>query len=302
MALIDRGDFAGFTSQESSNLAWGGIKYMESSSSALVRKLCLSRNHLIRSYPSTVAGDPLLRRATSAASATACGSSCLGTWLYWLIGSFFTRRRACSAPRRSAGRSRSSTPTRCDGGFEYSDAYLHDNDARFVWNFVRGALDYGCVAANYVESLGAGATRTGMWLVRARDARVRPRAHHPRARARQRLRPLRRRAQRAHRRSAPRTATSSPRASTSSSTGSHRRPRRVLTFFADDGRLFFVIPMGRAPASAPPTRASSSRTPHVTPEDRRFVLDNINKRLAPAAARSPRPTSSPSAAACARSR
>ena len=28
-----------------------------------------------------------------------------------------------------------------DGGFEYSDAYLHDNDARFVWNFVRRALD-----------------------------------------------------------------------------------------------------------------------------------------------------------------
>ena len=29
-ALIDQGDFAGLTSQESSNLAWGGIKYMES--------------------------------------------------------------------------------------------------------------------------------------------------------------------------------------------------------------------------------------------------------------------------------
>ena len=26
VALIDRGDFAGFTSQNSSNLAWGGIK------------------------------------------------------------------------------------------------------------------------------------------------------------------------------------------------------------------------------------------------------------------------------------
>ena len=28
-ALIDQGDFAGMTSQESSNLAWGGIKYLE---------------------------------------------------------------------------------------------------------------------------------------------------------------------------------------------------------------------------------------------------------------------------------
>ena len=27
VALIDKGDFAGFTSSNSSNLAWGGIKY-----------------------------------------------------------------------------------------------------------------------------------------------------------------------------------------------------------------------------------------------------------------------------------
>src|SRR5476649_435266 len=54
VALIDRGDFASLTSQESSNLAWGGIKYMESLEFGLVRKLCMSRNHLIRSYPSTV--------------------------------------------------------------------------------------------------------------------------------------------------------------------------------------------------------------------------------------------------------
>ncbi len=30
VALIDKGDFAGFTSSNSSNLAWGGIKYLES--------------------------------------------------------------------------------------------------------------------------------------------------------------------------------------------------------------------------------------------------------------------------------
>jgi len=28
VALIDRADFAGTTSQQSSNLAWGGIKYL----------------------------------------------------------------------------------------------------------------------------------------------------------------------------------------------------------------------------------------------------------------------------------
>jgi glycerol-3-phosphate dehydrogenase len=53
----------------------------------------------------------------------------------------------------------------------------------------------------------------------------------------------------------------------------------VLTFFADDGRLFFVIPMGmRTCIGTTDTRVDSPFT-HVTEEDRQFVLDNINKRL-----------------------
>ena len=54
VALIDRGDFASVTSQESSNLAWGGIKYLESYEFGLVWGLCASRNKLIRSFPSQV--------------------------------------------------------------------------------------------------------------------------------------------------------------------------------------------------------------------------------------------------------
>src|SRR5947209_13566053 len=54
VALIDRGDFASVTSQQSSNLAWGGIKYLETFEFGLVRKLCRARNKLIRSFPSIV--------------------------------------------------------------------------------------------------------------------------------------------------------------------------------------------------------------------------------------------------------
>lgn len=54
VALIDSRDFAGFTSQYSSNLIWGGIKYMESYEFGLVNNLCKSRNELLRSFPSTV--------------------------------------------------------------------------------------------------------------------------------------------------------------------------------------------------------------------------------------------------------
>jgi glycerol-3-phosphate dehydrogenase len=60
--------------------------------------------------------------------------------------------------------------------------------------------------------------------------------------------------------------------------------RRVLTFFADDGRLFFVIPMaGKTCIGTTDTRVERPEV-EVTPEDREFVLENINKRL-----RLPRP-------------
>ncbi|MGH7268840.1 MAG: FAD-dependent oxidoreductase, partial [Polyangiaceae bacterium] len=138
VGLVDRGDFASFTSQESSNLAWGGIKYLESFEFGLVRKLCLSRNHLIRSYPSTVK-EIRFYAIHPRGFRHSLFLLVLGSWLYWLIGNFFTR-----APRllRRAVIAREEPIIDLDaatGGFEYSDAYLHDNDARFVYNFIRGA-------------------------------------------------------------------------------------------------------------------------------------------------------------------
>ena len=280
VALIDRGDFAGFTSQQSSNLAWGGIKYMESYELGLVRKLCKSRNHLIRSYPSTVEE---IRFFTTHARGFRHGlwKLFLGTWLYWLIGSFFTRPPRLLSRRAMEEEEPIVSLDGCDGGFEYSDAYLHDNDARFVWNFVRKALDYGCAAVNYVESLGA--EREGdVWVTRARDvltgreislrARVLINACGPFVDAHNAL------------------TGEATRTHHAFSKGIHlivdrlTPHKRVLTFFADDGRLFFVIPMGpRTCIGTTDTRVDSPDTA-VTAEDRAFVLSNINKRL-----RLPRP-------------
>jgi glycerol-3-phosphate dehydrogenase len=276
VALIDKSDFASLTSQESSNLAWGGIKYMESLEFGLVRKLCLSRNHLIRSYPSTVQ-EIRFYAVHTRGFRHGLWKLILGTWLYWLIGNVFTRvpRRL---PRATIAREEPIIElTGSDGGFEYSDAYLHDNDARFVFKFIRGALDYGCIAANYVESLGSQRGEDGVWVTRARDAvggeeiairsRVLLNAGGPYVDA-------------MNGQAAVKT--------------SHRHVfskgihlivdrltpnRRVLTFFADDGRLFFVIPMGPRTCIGTTDTRVESPVAHVTVEDRRFVLDNINKRL-----------------------
>ncbi|MGH8454213.1 MAG: FAD-dependent oxidoreductase, partial [Nevskiales bacterium] len=281
VALIDRGDFAGFTSQHSSNLAWGGIKYMESGEYGLVRKLCMSRNHLIRSYPSTIRE---IRFFTTVQRGFRWHPFMLwcGTWLYWLIGNCVTR-----IPRlkpRSVIEAEEPVINTDDvvGGFEYSDAYLYDNDARFVFNFIRTALNYGGIAANYVESLGAERVPVGdpgidqfEWQTQARDgvsgetfairSRALINAAGPFVDAHNQL---------------------------TGETTEHRHllskgihlvvdhitpSHRVLAFFADDGRLFFAIPMGtRTCIGTTDTRVASPHT-QVTDEDRRFVLDNINR-------------------------
>lgn len=154
VALIDKGDFASFTSQESSNLAWGGIKYLETLEFGLVRKLCMSRNHLIRSYPSTVQE---IRFFTTIEKGFRfpVWFIWLGTWFYWLIGNFFTRTPRYLTKRKINKLEPNINTANAAGGFEYSDAYLHDNDARFVFGFVRQAMNNGCIAANYVAATSA---------------------------------------------------------------------------------------------------------------------------------------------------
>lgn len=275
VALIDQRDFAGFTSQQSSNLAWGGIKYLESHDYGLVRDLCKSRNHLLEHYPSRI-------REIRFYSTLEKGFRFhplfvyLGTWVYWLFGKGFTKVPNWLSRKRVEAEEPLIRTDRFYGGFEYSDAYLYDNDARFVFQFIRAAMDRGCIAANYVESLGA--HKVGdRWLTRTRDG-MSGREFEIRAKVLI---------------NAAGPFVDTHNGLTGESTA-HRHAfskgihlivpqitpnKRILTFFADDGRLFFVIPMGmRTCIGTTDTRVDS---PHadVTDEDRQFVLDNINKRL-----------------------
>ncbi len=99
VALIDRGDFGAFTSQASSNLVWGGFKYLESYEIILVRKLCVSRNRLIKAYPDNIKPIPFLA-ALDESSPFPPWLAILGSTAYWAIGSFKTHPpRLLSAER-----------------------------------------------------------------------------------------------------------------------------------------------------------------------------------------------------------
>ena len=155
VALVDRGDFGSFTSQASSNLVWGGFKYLEGYEIPLVRKLCVSRNRLLKAYPDNIKQIAFL--------ATLDDTSPHPTWLaalgaagYWGIGRFPNpSARAISHPKTSRHSSRLCEPTSSIGGIQYYDAYLPDNDSRFVFGFVRSAIDVGATAVNYVEAVDA---------------------------------------------------------------------------------------------------------------------------------------------------
>ena len=277
IGLIDQGDFGGYTSQESSNLIWGGIKYLESMEFSLVSHLCASRNHLLAAYPATVRE---IRFFTGVERGFRHNRLTLlsGAWLYWLFGRCKTKRPRLLT-RRDMAREEPVIDTRTlTGGFEYSDGYLIDNDTRFTFGFVRRALDYGALAANYVGVQAARRDRAaGIWEIGVID-------HLSQRRFNLRARTL-------INATGPFADTFGALAGQSSdheivlSKGIHllvpriSASRRVLTFFADDGRLFFVIPMGTRSCIGTTDTRVTEHPARVEEADREFVLRNINKKL-----------------------
>jgi len=275
VGLIDAHDFAGFTSQQSSNLVWGGIKYMESYEFRLVNDLCKSRNELLRSFPSTVQE---IRFLTTIQKGFRYHPKfmILGTWLYWLFGRGMTRIPRLLSPFGIKTREPLININNCSGGIEYSDAYLHDNDARFVFNFVRSALDRGCLAANYVKLVDAQRDDSG-WICTLEDQIGEQR--------------FKVRSKTLVNAAGGFVDTLNEQTGVESeyrhafSKGIHlivpriSREKRVLAFFGDDGRLFFAIPMANRTCIGTTDTLVDSPITSVSDEDRDFVLSNINARL-----------------------
>lgn len=279
VAVVDRDDFAGFTSQESSNLAWGGFKYLENYELPLVRKLCKSRNRLMKAYPANVSEIGFLA-ALGKSAPFPPWLAAVGSFAYWGIGNFKT-----NAPRPLSAESIERlepviNTTEIRGRIEYADAYLKDNDARFVFSFIRAAMDVGAVAANYVELVNA--ERAGdMWHANLRDlegdqadeagfeltADLVINAAGPFVDGLNESWQLRTEHRIVY------------------SKGIHlvvdqiTPNERVLAFFDDTRRLFYVIPMGRRSViGTTDTRVDTADTA-VTSEDREFLLGQINARL-----------------------
>jgi glycerol-3-phosphate dehydrogenase len=277
VALVDRGDFGHFTSQESSNLVWGGFKYLEHYELWLVFKLCRSRNRLMKAYPDNIKEISFLASLDHGSPYPPWFAG-LGALGYWMIGLFGTRY-----PRLlSVDKIRAEEPvidtTDVRGGIEYRDAYLIDNDSRFVFSFVRSALEAGAAAANYVEMVSA--ERVGdRWVAQLRDvetgevfatsAKVIVNAAGPFVDELNQAWGVRTEHRIVYSKGIHLVV---PRLTTD-------KHQRVLAFFDDTQRLFYVIPMGnRSVIGTTDTRVDTPFT-KVDDDDRSFLLDQINARL-----------------------
>ena len=277
VALIDRGDFASFTSQASSNLVWGGFKYLENYELWLVFKLCRSRNRLMRAYPANIRQIGFYAALDTSAPYRPWFAG-LGALGYWIIGQFGTKPPRLLSSAKIEREEPAVDTASVAGGIEYFDGILVDNDARFVFSFVRAAIEAGAAVANYVELVSAERV-DGRWVATVRDVDVGDEFTVTATTIVNAAGPFVDELNKEWGvRSDHRIVYSKgihlvvPRLTT-------RDHHRVLAFFDDTQRLFYVIPMGRRSViGTTDTRVDTPFT-EVTDDDIDFLLGQINARL-----------------------
>lgn len=281
VALIDRGDFGSFTSQESSNLVWGGFKYLENYELPLVFGLCRSRNRLMKAYPDNIKEIGFLAALDRSAPYRPWFAA-LGAAAYWAIGLFGTKPPKLFDAEAIKAEEPAIDTTTVRGGIQYQDGYLIDNDSRFVFSFVRSAIEAGAAVANYVELVSAERVVTSQgtrWVAHLRDvdsgeefttsARTIVNAAGPFVDGLN---------DQWGNRTDHRIVYSKgihlvvPRLTTT-------EHERVLAFFDDTGRLFYVIPMGRRSVIGTTDTRIDTPFTAVDDDDRTFLLEQINARL-----------------------
>ncbi|MGB3737100.1 MAG: FAD-dependent oxidoreductase [Ilumatobacter sp.] len=276
VALVDRGDFGHFTSQASSNLVWGGFKYLENYELWLVFKLCQSRNRLMRAYRANI--KEIGFYAALQDKPYKPWFAALGAFGYWAIGQFGTKPPRYLSTEKIEKEEPAITTDDVAGGIEYRDGILIDNDARFVFSFVRSAIEAGAAAANYIELVSA--ERDGdRWIAQLRDvdtgeefqtsARTIVNAAGPFVDENNNSWGLETEHRIVYSKGIHLVV---PRLTTN-------RHDKVLAFYDDDERLFYVIPMGaRSVIGTTDTRVDTPYT-EVTDEDIDFLLAQINARM-----------------------
>ncbi len=275
VALLEANDFASMTSQESSNMIWGGIKYLQDFEISLVWKLCKSRNQLLKKYPNRVKQIPFFA-VIGPTSPFSRALGFVGTLVYWGFGRFQTHLPRIYSNSKIARNYSLLNLSSVKGAIQYNDAILLDNDSRFVFEFIKTAEQHGAITLNYFKVESARKNDAG-WQINATDqvshqnwnikSKILINATGPYARQ----------------------ISDTFEIPTDNeiviSKGVHlivpriETNNKVLAFFDNQGRLFYVLPMHDRTVIGTTDTSAADANVQVTDEDRDFLLGQANKNL-----------------------
>lgn len=275
VALVEANDFASMTSQESSNMVWGGIKYLQDYEFGLVWSLCRSRNELLAKYPNRVKQIPFFA-VIGPTSPFGRALGYVGALIYWVMGRFKTDRPQVYSSQQISKLNPKINLRSTAGAIQYNDAILLDNDARFVYEFVKTAATYGAKTLNYFEINSAEHTASG-WKLTGTDkqtgqsysltAKILINATGPKAKL-----------------ISDQFAIPSQNKIVMSKGVHLIVPKidtngKVLAFFDETGRLFYVLPMQDRTVIGTTDTPADSNEVLVTAADRKFLLNQANRCL-----------------------
>ncbi|MCB1175265.1 MAG: glycerol-3-phosphate dehydrogenase/oxidase [Leptospiraceae bacterium] len=156
--LVEKSDFASGTSQASSRLIHGGLRYLQNMEFGMVRESLRERRNLGRLAPHCIRPLGFLF-AKQRGRGTSLALVRIGLWLYDLLS--FDRNRRIHQ-RLHLPRSRYLSPAACvaqefrlpvhqlTGGVLYYD-YQNQSPERFTWEFIQAAQQKGGRAWNYCK-------------------------------------------------------------------------------------------------------------------------------------------------------
>lgn len=275
VALLEANDFASMTSQESSNMVWGGIKYLQDFEFKLVWSLCKSRNQLLSKYPNRIKEIPFFA-VVGETSLFSRNLGLLGSAAYWFFGRFKTQMPKIFSNDKIQSINSLVNVKSAKGAVQYNDAILLDNDSRFVYDFIKTAERFDSTALNYFEVTDAVKTDSG-WEVSGKD-KITEQMHFLKSIVLINA-------------AGPYTKIFNDQFAIPTtneiviSKGVHlivphiETNGKVLTFFDDSGRLFYVLPMhDRTVIGTTDTFAFDAKE-GVTDSDREFLLAQANRCL-----------------------
>lgn len=166
--LVDKGDFAGGTSQASAMMIWGGLLYLRHWDLLTVRRLCTSRDRMLHEMSEWIKPRRFRYIPGNGRRRSALVHAALH--FYWLLGGCRRLR-----PRRESDFSERAFLTQhgYDPSITYEEAFVEPSDARFVLHWLLPYQNGAQTALNYCSLEGGAFDRTSrQWHLDLSDSLI----------------------------------------------------------------------------------------------------------------------------------